>query len=782
MVRKSYHVICILAAALMVYGCGSSSSGPSSAVEEEPVSGKVLRLAGGAGENGPGGGGGEIDVYSYRDVKFLSGGEVDASFTIPGDKPAYQACKVELKPGSNLKVKAYAQNAPLAAGTEYYLIFGNYSIFHAAAGVTTAAYDYEARVGCLDIPAGVTVTLGLNHDYTHWSHGTGQDTAYVYLDGSLRVAGTLTAATLNTAVAPQDGSKYDSGSLTLSAQDVFITPTGRVLARGRDNAAGDGGHGGKISINASSGSGGFLENSGTIDCSGGDATGSGTNAGDGGHGCNLAGLWWQTGNYLNSYGRMVNTGALLAHGGSGENGGNGGWLELNAESHLFNTGSLLGRGGDGAAGYGGNGDWAGLYSYVGAINNSGEIDISGGDGTAGGGDAGYEIEFYNNYAAPARNSGKLIARGGDATVNGNGGSGGNLDVYIEGGPILFAGSFDGGGGGAAGAGNQGGNGGYAYFYADYDYAYRYSEPMDSADIEVSADINLAGGSGDRGGFAGTLYVDQNYHGDIFPPSGEVLFKNYASIDLSGGDSAAANGGQGGDFYVSTEDAWYGDHSSSYVVGSIINQVAVTARGGKGSNKASFSGGRGGYVNFEAEGESYVRNSEETVVRNSGAIDVSGGSGYYGGDSGGVYFYGYNLVENTAEIVASGGKGKNEGGRGLYDDVRFFATENIVNTGMITGNGGAGTAAAGTGGSVYDLDMYAGGVIKNSGDLLLAGGDGGTYGGDGGWVDLLSQYAPTVNTAASISVQGGAGSSKANNGEHGTILIDWMDMTGPGGML
>ena len=137
---------------------------------------------------------------------------------------------------------------------------------------------------------------------------------------------------------------------------------------------------------------------------------------------------------------------------------------------------------------------------------------------------------------------------------------------------------------------------------------------------------------------------------------QVEFVGYSSISMNGGNGV--NGANAGSFQIYTEDAWTGDDYIAVPVGSIINKVPVSAKGGAGALTGGHYGGQGGFIDFEAEGEFSIGTTE---VINSGTIDVSGGVGDYAGDAGGVYFYGHDKVTNSATITAVGGAGTTMGG-------------------------------------------------------------------------------------------------------------------------
>lgn len=783
--KMIFAIVFLLVAALTIYGCGSSGGGGGGG-------NKTLSMNGGNGTTGYGGNGDNLYIDNYRDVEISTSGSVDANFSIPGGNPSYIDCTLLEEGAANpmeqfkapagiTNIMAYADTDALAAAGDYYMLFGNSDLKVDSNGNGIANLTDET-VECVDIPNGATVTLSLNYDYNgdvDAIESTGSDMAYIYLDGDLRVAGTLTVATLDTSTIPDTnaGAGLDSGMLRVYSHQLYVTSSGSVLAMGGDNAAGRGGHGGDIDLEGYVNDGGFLENLGTIDCSGGDGTT------DGGHACadgTGTGTFWASSLYLWSDGRLITRASLIGDGGDGAggNGGDGAYIDVEADTHVYSTGDISANGGVGGGGWGGDADSVYFYSYTGSVNTDGDISANGGNGTTGGGD-GADVEWCNNYASPIRNKATVTVAGGNATVDGGGGDGGYLYLDVYTGPILFAGSFDGSGGDAAGAGNWGGDGDYAYFYVDYDYDYYYGEAIDPGDIEISMDIDLSGGDGAYGGDAGYFDI-YNYNNDydVYPPGGRTLLKGYASMDMSGGDSTGDYGGDGGDFTAYTYSTTALD--AYFPAGSIKSNVPMDMSGGTGSMTGGMWGGDGGYFYMEADGNAYVRDSDTTVASNRGALDLSGGNGDNGGYSGGFYIYGYNKAENTAALDVSGGNGTSNGGYGLYDYVEMYATEDVISSGKITGN--AGDATNGDGYDAYDVYLAAGQQTRSTGAIEANGGNGTTSGGYGGWIEIFSQATPSIVSGA-ISVVGGLDTVDGSaNGTDGTITVDWMDLTPVDGTL
>ncbi|MDD2320206.1 MAG: hypothetical protein PHO83_09160, partial [Geobacteraceae bacterium] len=474
--------------------------------------------------------------------------------------------------------------------------------------------------------------------------------------------------------------------------------------------------------------------------------------------------------YVASYGVAINKGAIESNGATG--GGSANYVVLVAQTFVYNTGAIRADGADNAEGAGGSGGLVGVGSYFASVYTSGTLSADGGDGTGENGGSAGVIEVSG---APWEThklvvGGVIQANGGNG-VGGNGNDGGDLAIYTNSGALLLNADISLAGGDSTGDGYAGGDGGYLYLAQSYEDDYGYGEQAPVEGIRIAGNIDLSGGSGSAyGGAGGYFEIETDYAYETAPVATQVEFVGYSSISLNGG--SGTEGADAGYFEIYTEDAWTGDDYMAVPVGSIINQVPVSAKGGDGALTGGHYGGNGGYIDFEAEGEFSIGTTE---VANSGALDVSGGAGDYAGDSGGVYFYGHDKVSNNATINAAGGNGTSQGGNGAWWYVEFYSTLDIVNSGKIIANGGSGV----TGGYGADwVGMYAGSHTTNSGAITANGGAGTIDGGDGGYIDLFSQYVATSNSGT-LNVAAGTGGTTATNG---IIWIDWVDVTPADGIL
>lgn len=744
--KGTFLVIAVLASVFLMFGCSSNGGGTPAAVTPTTID---LSGADGGPASGPAGDGGDFYVYWYGDVTLSTAtGQVDTSFAIPGSEPSYVAGDEELAVTVGMAIAATTDGATVGSGS-YYMLTGvsypYYTNLYKDDGNATAETS-DAVVDSISVAEGATLTLG---------HNSG-NRAYLRIDGDVQIAGTLTVDPLTT-------NPLDSGDLRIYARQVFIAPTGSVITAGGDAAAGSsvrGGHAGYITLESYREDGGFLKNEGVMDASGGN----GVAGSDGGDGDSV---------YLWSDGVLINTGSLNSSGGDGDNGGNASYSEIDADTFLYNTGSLTAEGGEGLDGVGGYGNWVYLYAYYSALYNSGDLSANGGDGTDGGGDAN-GVYIYTENRGRLVSSGTLSADGGNATGDSAyGGDGGYVEIYTEGGsPISVTGTIS-AVGGNAGANTTfwGGDGGDLYVYSENYYSNWDNAP---GDVKIDADIILTGGDGDIGGDGGYVDFDMDDNSDVLPPIGNLYI--YASaFNMDGGDAPGNDGGRGGYLEVYTSDAWTG--GADYPVGSVRNNVMVSAVGGAGAGTMGYYGGAGGYVELDTGGSFYVGT---TVLENSGAIDVSGGAGDFGGGAGWVDLYGNDAMSNSGAITALAGAAQGHTA-GYTNGVRMGSTANASNTAEIIANGGDSVEANGRYGGY--VGIYSGLQSTNSGPIYADGGMGnmttndGT-GGDGGYIELFSSTTPSSNSAT-LSVVAGDG---LNPGENGHIIFDGANFTPASGML
>jgi hypothetical protein len=781
MKHRYWILFCVILISLGTFGCGDDITKKyiSSCCEtvgelDEPTGPEgdfVLSMAGGEGTTGEGGDGGELYLYSYSNTGiYKKTRSLDTDFTVPIPFQTVELGDNGVTISANTTIPVVT-TAPVAYAL--YMV-ENVPYIYISDGDGDLAD--ESEVTGLKVDAGVKLTLELNYDWNSDGYG-GLDTARLRFEEDVIIAGTLATDDLLESGELRHGAAAtarDKGSLWFEIGGRFIMEQGSLVDTAGDNAAATdtrGGDGGCIEIYTANGNGVLLQ--GTIDASGGDGLGTGI----GGWGA----VWANNDTdwvYLDSDdeeepGSLINVGTVDASGGNGAAGGDAGGIELDSEWMVYNTGTLYSNGGVGSTGSGGDGYEIYLEPDGGSLFNSGDLHVEGGDGATGGGDSG-DIYLYasNENMGDLINTGSIFAYGGDAT--GENGSGGNGAEYLYfdnyGGKIVTTGDIMGDGGDGAGDGDGGDAVYYLYVYVYEGYDWGYGEYASPGLIQITGNISLDGGSGYYGGDGCyEFYVDNSdYSDDNFPPVYPMEFLGYATVDLTGG-KGSTYGGNGGDLYIYTYTAWTGSDYDPYPTGAIANRADILAAGGEGVESY---GGEGGEIYCETYDSSYPAYFGTTVLLNSGAIDVSGGKGTDGGNSGQVYLYAHDYVENTGTIWAMGGEGTAEdgyGGHGAYDYVEIYSTLDLMNSGDIIATGGAGTY----GGDVYELWMIAGGQITNSGDIYMDGGAGTDYGGDGGLAVIGSETTATENSGM-ITVVGGAGG--VDDGDLGCLWIDGFLLT------
>lgn len=474
--------------------------------------------------------------------------------------------------------------------------------------------------------------------------------------------------------------------------------------------------------------------------------------------------------FLYAYGALINKGLIDASGAAAteaeDQGGIAGSVYIYSDyGFIYNTGTILAVGGDSALADAGTGGYIQLVAYSASIFSSGDINSSGGSSSAGTGGYAVSIQFYagSSYMGHLVVSGNLTANGGSgAGTDGNGGEGGDIYLYNAGGKLWSSATVSTRGG--ASAASYGGNAGYYYLYSYYGNDYEWDQYTETEGIKLTGNIDLSGGDGPLGGgYANDVYIYNSYSSYGNPPCPAVELIGYKSFTMNGG--AGYDGGEGGIYYIYTDDWWTNYDYDAVPVGSIFNNVPSTLNGGRGTGSDGY-GGDGGGVDFETDPDYYVH--DKVTVTNKGAIEAVGGAAATGGNSGWVYFYGFDGLTNNAAIDVRGGAGTVEGG--YSDAVEFYSSYDVVNTGAINGVGGFGGDLGGEGCYVY---MWAGGQVSNSAAVKANGGDSDVTGGDGGYIDLWSLQDPTKNTGK-LTVDGGVGGIA--DGAIGQIRIDQVDVT------
>jgi hypothetical protein len=737
------------------------------------------------------------ETYQPGGVKLRRSGQAATAFDVPPVRGAFDAGANGVTVTTSQTASRLTPGAADPGAGVLYVVSGN-TYLYKGDGLGTVP-DAAERVTGLSIRAGATLQLALNWDTN--ANGT-MDMAYLSFPDDVEIAGVLEAQTLAGTESRWDGSwstraatSRDSGAIYVEAEQFFVRPGGLIDLRGGDAAAAsdaDGGCGGYFGVYAYD----LFANEGTIDVSGGKGDG----AGDGGHAGvssnwgDYLGIWVNnaTGGPDNGGGMILNKGRLLASGGQGANGGEPAEVELIAHSHVVNTGEISANGGTGTTGYGGNAGWnIELESDYASVLNSGALTQKGGDGATGGGNGGYVYLYSGNYGyvGDVVSSGAISTSGGTATTAGGGGDGGDVGLYAYG-AVRTSGALTLAGGAAAGA-STAGSGGYVELYAyaqPSDYWYGYALAV--RPIQVSGNIVLTGGASPEGtgGAGGSFYVYQQdaSYSDTYTDAG-IEFLGYRSANLSGGDGTNS----GGNAYDSKFNVYTYPQALTYSgfeatpAGPIENEIDVTIKGGSCVG-TSGAGSDGGFVYFYVQDDSAGQRSSS--IRNSGALDLSGGDSKGtsdGGDSGGVDMYSAADVVNSGRILNRGGAAEDAwGGQGNYWEIWLVAGGNVVNSGSISTTGGTGADGGdGSDGWDYHTGFYAGGQVVNTATLESKGGTstdgaGGTSGA-GGLIELFSQSKPT-SSGGRLDVSPGTGGTTP--GGVGEIWIDWVNVTPASGIL
>jgi hypothetical protein len=182
---------------------------------------------------------------------------------------------------------------------------------------------------------------------------------------------------------------------------------------------------------------GSIVNELDISARGGNAAGT---DGTGGSGPDGISVYWQVAAspVVGTGGDITNSGAIDLSGGNStgtHDGGESAGLEWYAPGTITNSGTILNRGGNAVSGTGGQGGFDQIWLVAQRdVVNSGTIDTTGGTGASGGdGSDGwsYRVGFYA--AGQVRNSAPLWSPGGNATdaAAGTAGSGGLIELFSQ---------------------------------------------------------------------------------------------------------------------------------------------------------------------------------------------------------------------------------------------------------------------------------------------------------------------------------------------------------------
>jgi hypothetical protein len=832
-------ILLALAAAVFMPACKDSSDGGFSAAPpaEDGPSVSILAKGGmGHAAGNVGGVGGNVTVMNFdgTGIHILEAGEVDTLVEIP-----------DVMPDLGENPRTIDEDTTLTLEPIYFEDF-----FGGPGGnVTVLGDDGTTPATGLWIKPGATLTVnpcifdiatGLPFaefmmvyfaSYLHFPTG-------VYVEGELRAGRKIAQMmTFPGYIITQTDILVRSSTIFLDTTNLVVAPTGTIDLSGDDANQTSflnnyGGSGGWFVVMAE----GTIVNNGTIDASGGDGI--------------IGGFAGRILLFSDGYG-VYNGGTIAANGGTGTTLGGYGYrswvtmdvldyyedefskpdapsdvlaqpspsiektsIVLASEYGVFNKGTLTSTGGHGPVG-GGEGGTVMLLSGLGPGDyqvavSAGTIDVSGGSSyymdeqevdnmdlpyymDVDGDEIGHAGEIYilgNIY----RVAGDLIARGGSSGLE-------SPDDPDE------------------GLGQPGGNIviGPSYLIAPKPLAAPGGPTNPVGDSAVGANIDVGGGDGARGGWAGNVYIETDL--DMGDPCAELYLVGYSLIDVSGGDGIDGDGGPAGEIFILNESGEPVDGEELHD-GLLVNEADLVARGGIGySDYFSGDGGNGGPVTLVN-----VSNFSNVALLNSGAIDTRGGDGFDegGNDSSGsrriyVTLYSDGDLTNSGDINTSGGYGyDDEGGRArriyvtcegrlensgnlaanggdsMYGNggdadiprpsgrrIRLVSySDAVVNTGDVSADGGA--SEDDDGGDAGEI-LIQGATVSSSGMISARGGDGydndgSGYGGDGGFIEILSFMPPSDVDADDLSVDGGA-AEDPGDGELGNIWIDGIHVVG-----
>ena len=357
---------------------------------------------------------------------------------------------------------------------------------------------------------------------------------------------------------------------------------------------------------------------------------------------------------------IINRGTIEA---KGDGFGTGGYIYFEPDDLVVNYGTIDVSGGNN----GGSGGEFDAYVDYGDFYSSGTVRMSGGNGDTGG-NTEYNNEYWYGYSCwietvsrgntSGRNGDIIIsgiweATGGNGSI-GDGGYGGYLYFQTDGIGTITVNAYISVKGGNAGTGSWAGSAGEIDFVSARNDGYNDPTP---GKISIAGIYDLRGGDGDPdGGNAGNLQVlAQGVN------SSEVG----SDVEFVGFPELVMNGGGGGQYGGSASDYAFQLSTYSYsglnTAKLITNEANIQAKGGD-ATLADGSGGMGGSVSMQTGNPG----DTETIVSNSGSIDVSGGGGDTGGsayDGGDAIYLQAQHVDTSGDLTANGGTGTTAGGNG-----------------------------------------------------------------------------------------------------------------------
>ncbi len=298
------------------------------------------------------------------------------------------------------------------------------------------------------------------------------------------------------------------------------------------------------------------------------------------------------------------------------------------------------------------------------------------------------------------NTGTIDASGGNSDVSSglSGGSGGELDVYVDYGDFYSSGivRMNGGKGDTQGGDTEADY----YIYNGYsvyvETAYVDNTAGRNGDIIISGTWEANGGDGSgsdglngRGGYGGWIYLQTDALGAV---------TINATMSAKGGDALAAGFSGGNDGYSYGIDIYsYNYRTDPVTPGKISIAGKYDLRGGSGDEM----GGYGGYLNVHSEGYNASEIGSNVELIGFAAINLNGGEGASGGSASSNAFRLYTStaggtpggpITNEANIEAMGGNATGAVGTGGAGGTIIMTSDTppTVNTGTLSVDGGNGT--------------------------------------------------------------------------------------------
>lgn len=733
--------ISLLASAIALAGCDSSSSGGSAPTPEErildsltgtDVSAMTISAQGGSSTLGDGADGGYISIEKSNSVaplNLLKVGKVDVSYTLPSQKVDLGSNPLVVD-GPITAVRLTDSTLP-AVDTLYMTDSSDY--LYKSDGLSLIAAEEQRITGIL-INTGARLTLPKHPRSSATNLLLEND---IQNDGELLVLDELNdyeREDLNLYVAAY----YGSGSIDMSGNDKSY----------------DGQNGGNIHIEAHT-----IQNSGSL------ITKGASYGAEGGAGSQSGSITLEASVFIENTGPLDTTG-----GSSNGNGVDAGNITLTAAS-VYNTGDITANHGTGYGSYSSNNTDVKINASK-ELVNSGNISVTGVDSDSTASRGGDIILKLDSSDAPIQiaqsrfaNIGNLSVQGGDLTGDDayRAGYGGNIEIVIDG----------------------------------YDEEGSVNSKLD---VKIAGNLNTNGGNtsadmneleNDYAGDAGNISIDIDQHPLAQEP---VFIMGYDTINLSGG--AGVDGAEGGSIQISSNTSGPDQDGNA---GPIFNQVDIVANGASSlaanttdpsdpNEEVNGTGANGGYVYLGSRGDDAYMQSEASSITNTGNISAMGGDTHtsesprsVNNRGGNVNVYALSSLNMDQTINVNGGSNthastssENFGHQGA--DAGYIVLQSMASAvtaaGSYAANGGQADLTGGDAGTFISTAQTA---LNIEGTIELNGGNAiadaldtrDTQGGDAGNLLVVSA---ALNSQVTESITATAGTGDIV-GEDSNMFVD-----------